>query len=91
MRLKTDSRTNVKRYVAELIIMHETDVIKKPRCWDTHRSWFTSIFIGRNLEYWRMSEEGRFVLVEEDDPIHSERVFIAAFPCLATTVIILYQ
>jgi len=55
MRLKTDSRTNVKRYVAELIIMHETDVIKKPRCWDTHRSWFTSIFIGRNLEYWRMS------------------------------------
>jgi hypothetical protein len=33
MRLKTDSRTNVKRYVAELIIMRETDVVKKPRCW----------------------------------------------------------
>jgi len=33
MRLKTDSRTNVKKCVADLIIMPETDVIKKPRCW----------------------------------------------------------
>jgi hypothetical protein len=38
-----------------------------------------------------MSEEGRFVFVQEEDPIHSERGFIAAFPCLATTVIILCQ
>jgi len=34
-----------------------------------------------------MSEEGRFVLVQED-PIHSERGFVAAFPCLATTAIL---
>jgi hypothetical protein len=33
MRLKTDSRTTVKKYVADLITMLETDVIKKPRCW----------------------------------------------------------
>jgi hypothetical protein len=32
--------------------------------------------------HWRMSEEGRFVLVQEDDPIHSDRAVIATIPSL---------
>ena len=76
MRLKTDSRTNVKKCVADLIIMPETDVIKKDlNTGDNDQSGLPHI-------HWRMSEGGRFVLVQEDDPIHPDRAVIATIPSL---------
>jgi hypothetical protein len=50
MRLMTNSRAYV-RCVADLIIMPETDVIKKDLdTRDNDQSWFTPIFIGECQE-----------------------------------------